>query len=171
MILDFLNAYRADMQYIASLILGLAMWRWGGGPERGMAIMFSGVMLLPSVAFHLLNEGAMIFGSFSSVYVMVDGIALAGFVLIGLNANRNYPLWIAAFQIVAVGSHLVKQTVDAVSPIAYMVLAVGPSYCQLVLLFVGLLRHRRRLRQFGPYRDWREGHGLPRLAAALSARG
>jgi hypothetical protein len=171
MILDFLNAYRADMQYIASLVLGLALWRWGGGPERGMAIMFSGVMLLPSLAFHLLADGAMIFGSFSLVYMIADGIALIGFVLIGLNANRNYPLWIAAFQIVAVGSHLVKQTVDAVSPIAYMVLAVGPSYCQLLLLSVGLLRHRSRVRRFGPYRDWREGHGLPRLAAALSVQG
>lgn len=170
MILEFLNAYRADLQYIASILLGLAMWRWGAGPERGLAIMFTGVMMAPSVVFRLMSGSAMIFGNLAAVYVAVDVIALAGFVLIGLNANRNYPLWVAAFQIVAVGSHLVRGVVDAVSPLAYMVMAVGPSYCQLVVLLVGLLRHRARFRRFGAYRDWRDGHGLPRLTAALSVR-
>lgn len=170
MILDLLNAYRVDLQYIASIVLGLAMWRWGAGPERALAIMFTGVMMLPSVVFHLLSDGSMIFGDFRAVYVAVDVIVLGGFVLIALNANRNYPLWVAAFQIVAVGSHLVKGMVDAISPLAYMVMVVGPSYFQLALLLAGLLRHRRRLARFGPYRDWRSGHGLPRLAAALSAR-
>jgi hypothetical protein len=98
-------------------------------------------------------------------------VVLAGFAAIALNANRNYPLWAAGFQLVAVGSHLVRGLVDSVSPIAYAILAVGPSYCQLALLFAGLLRHRARLRRYGPYRDWRAGHGLVRLAAALSPRG
>lgn len=170
MILEFLNVYRADLQYIASILLGLAMWRWGAGPERGLAIMFSGVMVGPSILFRLMSGNALIFGNLASVYVAVDVIALAGFVLIGLNANRNYPLWVAGFQMVAVGSHVVRGLVDSVSPIAYAVLAVGPSYCQLVVLLVGLLRHRARLRRFGPYRDWRDGHGLTRLAAVLSVR-
>jgi hypothetical protein len=170
MILEFLNAYRFDMQYIASILLGLAMWRWGGGPERGMAIMFTGVMVGPSVVFRLLTNSSMLFGNMSAVYVAVDVIALVGFVLIGLNANRNYPLWVAAFQIVAVGSHLVNGAVDVVSPIAYVMMVVGPSYCQLGVLLAGFLRHRRRVRRFGAYRDWRDGHGMPRLAAALSPR-
>jgi len=171
MILDFLNAYRADLQYIASILLGLALWRWGGGPERGMAVLFTGVLMLPSVVFRLSAAGTMMFGNFQGLYIALDVVALAGFVLIGLNANRNYPLWVAAFQMVAVGSHLVKSMVDAVSPLAYMVMAVGPSYCQIGLLLVGLLRHRARIKRFGPYRDWRTGHGFPRLAAALSAKG
>ncbi len=170
MLLDFLNAHRADLQYIAGILLGLAMWRWGAGPERGMAILFSGVMMVPAIAVRLFSDSNLIFGNFALLYVTIDVIALSGFVLVGLNANRNYPLWVAGFQIVAVGSHLVKGIVDAVSPLAYMVMAVGPSYCQLALLLAGLLRHRVRLRRFGAYRDWRDGHGLPRLAAALSIR-
>ncbi|MFN3990524.1 MAG: hypothetical protein ACK4GC_15930 [Paracoccaceae bacterium] len=170
MILDFLNAYRADLQYIVGILLGLAMWRWGGGPERGMAVLFTGVLIIPSAGFRLFSAGTMIFGNFQGLYIALDVVALVGFVLIGLNANRNYPLWVAAFQMVAVGSHLVRAMVDAVSPLAYMVMAVGPSYCQIALLIAGLLRHRARTRRFGPYRDWRTGHGFPRLAAALSAK-
>ena len=171
MLLDLLNAYRGDVQYIASILLGLAMWRWGAGPERAMAIMFTGVMVGPSILFRLFANSTMLFGDFALVYVAVDALALAGFMAIALNANRNYPLWVAGFQLVAVGSHIVQGVVDAVSPIAYVILAVGPSYCQLALLLAGLLRHRRRLKRFGPYRDWRRGHNLPRLAAALSGKG
>lgn len=170
MLLEFLNAHRGDMQYIASLLLGLAMWRWGSGPERGMAIMFTVVMMGPAMLFRIIANASMLFGNFSAIYVLIDVIALAGFMAIALNANRNYPLWVAGFQLVAVGSHMVRGITDVVSPIAYAILAIGPSYCQLAVLLVGLVRHRRRIRRFGAYRDWRNGHGLPRLAAALSAK-
>lgn len=171
MLLEFLNAYRGDLQYIASILLALAMWRWGAGPERGMAIMFTGVMVAPSALFRLFADRSMLFGDFAVLYIAVDVLALAGFMAIALNANRNYPLWVAGFQLVAVGSHIVQGVVDAASPIAYVILAVGPSYCQLVILLAGLVRHRRRLKRYGPYRDWRDGHSLPQLAAALSAKG
>ncbi|MFL0670495.1 MAG: hypothetical protein ACJLS3_03395 [Erythrobacter sp.] len=170
MILEFLNAYRFDLQYIASILLGLAMWRWGGGPERGMAILFTGIMMAPAALFRIYAQRIMLFGDFATVYVAIDVVVLVGFMAIALNANRTYPLWVAGFQLVAVGSHIVRGLVDAVSPIAYAVLAIGPSYCQLAVLLAGLLRHRRRVRRFGAYRDWRDGHGLPRLAAALSPR-
>lgn len=168
---EFLNAHRADLQYIASLGLGLAMLRWGGGPERAVAAIFTGVIMGPLIAFRLwATTGSMMFGELAPIYVALDVTALVGFVLIGLNANRNYPLWIAGFQIVAVGAHLVQGLIGSVSPVAYVLLAVGPSYCQLVLMLVGLLRHRARIRRFGAYRDWRRDHGLPKLAAALSGR-
>lgn len=170
MIFDILNAYRADLQYIAGLLIGFAMLRWGGGPERAVALAFAGLLLAPAIMFRLLASGTMIFGDFAPVYVALDVVALAAFVLIALNANRNYPLWVAGFQIIAVGAHLVKSVVDAVSPFAYVLLAVGPSYCQLALMITGLLRHRARYRRFGTYRDWRNGHGMP-LAAILSGKG
>lgn len=170
MLIDLVNNHRGDLQYISSLLVGLAMWRWGGGPERGVAIFFTGVLILPLVAFRIFGTGTLIFGNFAMLYVGLDAIALLGFVLIALNANRNYPLWIAGLQLVAVGAHMVRGFADAVSPLAYAILAVGPSYGQLVLMIIGLLRHRWRLRRYGEYRDWRTGHALPRLALALSGR-
>ncbi len=171
MLLDFLNNHRADLQYVASLVLGLALWRWGGGPERGMAIMFTGVIMLPVIIFRLLSTGTMLFGSLAPLYVALDVIGLVGFVWIALHANRNYPLWVAGLQLIAVGTHLVTAFVTTVSPIAYVVLVVGPSYGQLGVLAFGLLRHHNRVRQFGAYRDWRVDHDLPRIAALLSGRG
>ena len=168
MLIDFLNNHRADLQYISSLLLGLAMWRWGGGPERGIAILFCGVLMAPLISFRLFGSGSMIFGNFAMLYVGLDTIALIGFVLIALNANRNYPLWVAGLQLVAVCAHMVRGFADAVSPLAYVILAIGPSYGQLTLMLIGLLRHRWRLRRFGAYRDWRPGHSLPRFARILS---
>jgi hypothetical protein len=169
-LIDLFNNHRGDLQHVVSLLLGLAMWRWGGGPERGMAVFFTGVLILPLVAFRIFGTGTLIFGNLAVLYVGLDVIALIGFVLIALNANRNYPLWIAGLQLVAVGAHMVRGFADAVSPLAYAILAIGPSYAQLFLMLIGLLRHRLRLRRFGEYRDWRTGHGLPRLALALSGR-
>jgi hypothetical protein len=169
--LELINTHRADIQYIVSLLVGLAMLRWGGGPERAIAVMFTGVMMLPLIMFRIwATTGSMMFGSLAPIYVALDVVALAGFVMIALNANRNYPLWIAGFQIVAVGAHLVRGLIDTISPMAYVLLAVGPSYCQLALMLAGLLRHRARCRKFGSYRDWRIGHGLPKLAAMFSGK-
>lgn len=170
--IEFIANHRADLQYIASLVLGLAMLLRGGGPERAIAVMFTGVLMMPLIIFRLLKTGGtMMFGDLAMIYVALDVIALGGFVLIALNANRNYPLWIAGFQMVAVGAHLVRGIIDSVSPVAYVVLAVGPSYGQLLLMLAGFLRHRARIRQFGSYRDWRIGHGMPQVAAWLSGKG
>jgi len=47
MIADLLIHYRDDVQHVASLLLGLAMWRWGGGPERAITVVFLLTMILP----------------------------------------------------------------------------------------------------------------------------
>jgi len=169
--LEFSNTYRAPAQHLVSILLAGAIWRWGGAPERWLIAIFLATMVLPMYVLWGLDPPPEWQGVAARVYTMLDLLAAVLFVAVALNANRNYPLWIAGLQIVAVGAHLVKGLVDGVSPIAYVVLAVGPSYCQLALLVAGLLRHRARLRRFGPYRDWRPGHNLPRLAAALSGKG
>lgn len=169
--LDFIANHRADLQYVASLLMGLAMLLRGGGPERATAVMFTGVLMMPLIIFRLWSTGGtMMFGDLAPVYVALDVIALVGFVLIALNANRNYPMWIAGFQMVAVGAHLVRGVVDTISPMAYVMLAVGPSYAQLCLMLAGFVRHRLRIRRFGAYRDWRVGHAMPQLAAWFSGK-
>jgi hypothetical protein len=153
--LELLNNYRIDAQHIASVILALAIWRWGAAPERWLMALFMATMVVPFHVFKLLDLGTPTFGPYSWIYVTIDLFAGAAFVAIALNANRNYPLWIAGFQLVAIGAHGVKGLVDAVSPLAYMIMAIGPSYCQLALITVGFVRHLVRKRRFGQYREWR----------------
>lgn len=155
MLLDLFNAYRADAQHIASVFLALAIWRWGAGPERWLIAVFIATMVAPIQVIQFLGVNHPAVNGYSAFYAGIDVLAGFAFVAIALQANRNYPLWIAAFQLVAIASHGVKAVVDAVTPIAYAIMVVGPSYCQLLLIFVGFVRHVQRTRRFGPYRDWR----------------
>lgn len=155
MLLELFNTYRADAQHIASVLLALAIWRWGAAPERWMIGLFLACMVAPLYLFNLLGLGDAVFGPYAWLSVATDLIAAAGFALIAVQANRNYPLWVAGFQLVSVSAHAVEGLVDSVSPIAYLILAIGPSYCQLLLILAGFVRHVKRERRFGHYRAWR----------------
>ena len=155
MLLDLFNTYRADVQHIASILLALAIWRWGGAPERWLIGLFIGTMVLPAYLFKLLGAGGPTVGPYASLYFGFDLVAAAGFTLVALRANRNYPLWIAGFQLVAIGAYAAKQMVEGISLLALVILIVGPAYCQLLLILAGFVRHVRRTRRFGAYRDWR----------------
>lgn len=156
-LLELFNAYRAPAQHLVSLLLAVAIWRWGGAPERWLIGVFLAAMVLPIYIGRWLGFDALEVGPTSVGTVLFDLLAAVLFTSVALRANRNYPLWIAGFQLVAVGAHLVQSMVDKVSPLAFAILIIGPSYCQLLLLIGGFVRHVERQRQFGPYREWRLG--------------
>jgi len=158
--LDLLNEFRVGAQHFTSILLAVAIWRWGAGPERWLIAVFIATMVAPIYLVYWLDLGNPAEGPFAEAYVTLDLLAAASFTLIALNANRNYPLWIAGFQLVAIGAHGVKGLIDSITPLAYAILVVGPSYCQLLLIMGGFVRHVLRTRRFGPYRDWRRS--LPR---------
>ncbi|WP_324074046.1 MAG: hypothetical protein RSE14_12185 [Erythrobacter sp.] len=153
--IEFLNAYRVDAQHITSVFLALAVWRWGGGPERWLTGIFVATMVVPVYLLRGAGLGLPTAGPDAWLYFGIDLVAMAGFGLVALNANRNYPLWVAGFQLVAVGAHMIKGMVEGVSLFALVILIVGPSYCQLLVLIAGFVRHVRREKRFGTYRDWR----------------
>ena len=156
-LLDLFNAYRAPIQHFVSFLLAAAIWRWGGAPERWLVGVFLATMVVPIYVAQWLGLGAFELTPYASAVVVLDLVAAAMFVGIALTANRNYPLWIAGFQLAAVGAHLVQTMVDTVSPLAFAILIIGPSYCQLLLLLGGFASHAQRQRRFGPYREWRLG--------------
>jgi heme exporter protein D len=153
--IDFFNTYRVAILHFASVLVALAIWRWGRGPERWLIAIYLVTMVAPFYATLLLGLGYLANGPYSWFYFATDLAALAGFVLVALNANRNYPLWIAGFQLVAVGGQAMRGLFDGISLLALLILIVGPSYCQLLLIFGGFLRHRARERRYGSYREWR----------------
>ncbi len=156
-LLDLFNVYRAPAQHLVSLLLAAAIWRWGGAPERWLIGIFLVALVMPIYIGRWLGFDALELGPTSFASVLIDLLAAALFTGVALNANRNYPLWIAGFQLVAVGAHLVQSMVDTVSPLAFAILIIGPSYCQLMVLIGGFIRHAERQRRFGPYREWRLG--------------
>ncbi len=154
-LLELYNEYRVLAQHIASVLLALAIWRRGAAPERWLIGLFIATMVAPVYVFRVLGLGNLNIGEYAWVTVSLDVVALVAFVLVALNANRNYPLWIAGFQLVAIGAHAARGLIDSVSLLAFLLLSAGPAYCQLVLIFGGFVRHVRRQQRFGPYRDWR----------------
>jgi hypothetical protein len=161
--LEIFNTYRALAQHLASLVLLAAAWRWGGAPERWLASSFVLIMVAPVYVLRALV--AEVNHPVLGAWLMLDLAAGGVFILIALYANRNYPLWVAGFQLVALGAHLVGQVDLAITQLAMAILVIGPSYGQLLVLIAGFVRHLRRERRFGPYRDWRTARpvigGLP----------
>lgn len=154
--LELFNTYRVPAQHLVSFLLAGAIWRWGGAPERWLICIFLATMVLPIYVIWGFDLGSMVAGTLLDTFMVIDALATFLFVSVALNANRNYPLWIAGFQLVAIGAHLVRVMVESASPLAYAILIIGPSYCQLLVLAVGFVRHVLRERRFGPYREWRE---------------
>ncbi|MEL6530625.1 MAG: hypothetical protein AAFQ27_11735 [Pseudomonadota bacterium] len=169
--LDLLIEYRDEAQRVVSLLLGLAMLRWGGAPERAIALVFLGIITVPVIATGFLVSESLILSDLGVLYAALDIIAAIAFVIIALNANRNYPLWIAGFQLVAAAAHLVRGFIDSITPIAYAVMVIGPSYFQLMLMAAGLYRHIQRKKHYGEYRSWRPSPNKIALPSAPEGRG
>ena len=145
---------RLWIQTVAFGFLALAAWRWGGGPERVLA----GVLVWFKVSDalnHRLFEIEDHFMTVDTGHLVIDLVALAVALAVALRANRVYPLWFAAFQLLAVMAHLARDVAQGAAPIAYAVMYIGPSYCQIIVLAVGIWCHRRRVIRHGPYRSWR----------------
>lgn len=147
--------YRVDGQRVASILLLLAALKWGRPPEKASIITFVALFTIPLTIVEYAFDGPLIFSERGILYAALDVLALISFLSIGLNANRVYPLWLAAFQIVVLAAHMVRGVVEAITPLAYAIMVISPSYFQLGIIAGGLILHIRRKKRFGEYRDWR----------------
>ncbi|MGB5778257.1 MAG: hypothetical protein WBH10_04185 [Allopontixanthobacter sediminis] len=150
---ELIPGLRDQFQLIVLLVLAaLGLWK-GAGPERAVAGVFIGML----VSGRILT---LIFGNFINLVsidygrALIDLAAMIAFIVIALRANRMYTLWIAALQLTAFNAHLARELTQAMTPIAYAILYIGPSYFQLLAQGLGLWAHRRRTARFGPYRSW-----------------
>ncbi len=151
----FASEYRIIVQDILSFALIIAAFAWGGGPERAVAATW---LVAFEIAGRLRNyfvgetRQLLEIDPFLAGSDLVAGICWIG---IALYANRNYTLWIAGLQILAMAAHVARGLTDAITPLAYIVMVVAPGWFQLILLGIGISRHIMRKRKFGEYRDWR----------------
>jgi hypothetical protein len=152
--LEFVLQFKDDAHFLAMLLIVAAAWRWGAGPERACAsaIAFMFVVDLP---YHWVFGAGAKFQSVDVGHATIDCLTFVSLGVSALYANRIYPIWLAAFQFIALISHLVRELSPTMSPLVYAIMIVAPSYLQMATLTGGLLFHVRRERRYGPYRSWR----------------
>jgi hypothetical protein len=135
------------------LAVGLVVFRRGGPPEwAAWAIIAS--WILADVAYHLVF-GPSTFNKVDPVHVILDSAELVAITWVALRANRMWPLWAAAAQVICVSGHVAALIEPGGMTRAYWAMTQLPQYIQLTALLLGTASHLRRKRQWGEYRSWR----------------
>jgi len=145
------------LAYLSLLIAccGFAYLR-GGAPERiGAAIMAIGSFLTVAALSTLAER----YRSVELGVFLVDVATLFALLVLALRANRYWPLWVAALQLVATTAHAVKLVDPEVIRRAYAFALVFWSYPILLLIMLGTWRHQQRLAKFGVDRSWSSSWG------------
>lgn len=135
-------------------VLSAAALRWGAAPERVcVATLF--LMTFGDAAYHAALAQGPVYGTVDIGHLLIDiGVAVA-FIGVALWANRVYPLWLAAFQLVSVISHFAREVTGSFPKLAYGLMTYVPYYVVLLIMAGGLWRHAIRTKRYGPYRSWR----------------
>ncbi len=132
------------------LVCGYAFWG-GGAPERATGLIFlvaaAASYTVPYSHFHVV-EGPLF---------AVDLLTLAALTVIALTANRYWPLYIAAIQLLTVGIHAVKAYEPELVYWLYNWASAVLAYPTLILLVIGVARHRERVALLGGDRPWSSG--------------
>jgi hypothetical protein len=142
-----------------ALILAVVMgagwlaYRRGGPPERFAAVLIVGWVVTDAI-YHLLF-GPSGFDKVDPVHLVLDGGELVAILWLALNANRSWPLWAAAAQVICVSGHIAGLIEPGGMRRAYWAMTQLPQYIQLTALLVGATAHARRVRLMGRYRSWR----------------
>lgn len=159
--------YRGTIQVLVVLGLAIASWRRGAAPERETAAVLL-AMVIATWLYRLMDWSSLpstAMGGFvttNAVYVVIDGAALAVLVAIAILANRQYPTWMAGFQLTATLMHFVDGVARTQAPFAYALLNVLPFYFMMASQAWGLIAHVRRERRLGQYPNWRNLSGPSR---------
>lgn len=141
----------AVFELLQVLVSGYAL-RWGGAPER----IVGGLLLAAAWTSLLLPyDPKSVFRNLETGQLIVDLSLLAGLLAVALRANRFWPLWAAAIQLLAIGVHGVRSYDEGIVPIVYARLTGELAYPMCLVLAAGTWRYRRRLSHGAAgVRDW-----------------
>ena len=128
---------------------------WGAGPERAVIATWVVFFELAKMPHDLIWARSVQLQSVDGLWAATDLGASVSWVMIALYANRNYTLFIAGLQLLAVAAHVTRGWLEIISPFAYVTMFTAPGWLQLFLMAAGLFRHAQRERRYGPYREWR----------------
>ena len=94
----------------------------------------------------------------------IDALTLVGLTTVSLQANRMWPLVVAALQLLVMFAH-VSVLVSVGGKQVYWGMMAAAQYMQLLAIGLGITAHHFRERRTGRYRSWR--HGAAGLAVSF----
>ncbi len=118
----------------------------GGSPER---LVGASLLAASIIGWALQTPFGQRFHGIEYGVLAVDLVLAAALLAIALAADRFWTLWLAAMQLLGLGSHLVRLVEPGFARTAYAVLLAGWSYPMLLLLVLGTARHARRMARTG----------------------
>jgi hypothetical protein len=127
--------------------------RKGDEPERLVAITILAMTLL-DIANHLLFGDPTWF-EVNPGHFVIDTWALLTMTWVALKANRGWPLWITATQLIVVIAHLAKLMEIDEARRSYWLMTEVPYLAQIATLVIGTSAHAARQRRIGKYAAWR----------------
>ena len=167
---EWLLLAKADIQVALFGVLFLLSMLRGAAPER----LLSGTMVAMFVldrGYHALAGGSVVWHRTNLGHVAIDIFVMAVVGRIAVRANRVYPLWIGAAQIIALSAHVYRFSVIEINRYAYDMMQITPSYIQLTALTLGLAFHMWRQKKLGSYPSWRSSFSPMRARVPTSSRG
>ena len=135
------------------VVVALCWWR-GRSDERWAA---SACVVATILSWIVVEIGGRSVGQFSQTLFLVDAGVFAVFVAIALRSTRFWPLWVAAFQLIATVVHLLKMLDPQLMGFVFRTAIVFWSYPILLLIGVGAWRTRTIER-------WRAQQRLPQAS-------
>lgn len=127
--------------------------RKGGEPERLVAAILLATFVLDVVnhalfgdpAWYVVNPG----------HLVIDFWAFVSLLWVAFRANRGWPLWVGASQVLVMLGHIAKVWDLSMVRRAYWAMTQMPFVLQLLVLAIGTWAHVLRTRRIGAYHAWR----------------
>lgn len=151
---EWLWAVRPNAQYAYGALLLFAALARGDAPERILGTTLAAMLGVDQI-HHAIVGGSILWRSANIGHIVIDCAVFAVVVPVALRANRVYPLWIGAAQMIALLAHAYRLSLTEINRFAYDMMAVIPSYIQLTAMTLGLAFHVWRRKRLGSYPSWR----------------
>lgn len=145
-----------EAQFILYGLLFLyCLVRKAAAPERILSGVLFAMLAVDKVHHFLLGDGSVYWRQVDVGHMVIDAMVLPCVYVVALRANRVYPLWIAGAQMIAMTGHVYRLALTDIHVFAYRIMAIMPSYIQLVTIVLGVAFHMSRHRKRGSYPSWR----------------
>lgn len=138
---------------LIAVAIVLASLRKGGEPEKLVA-----AVLIATAGLDLVNHamfGNPVFFAVNPGHLVIDIWAMIALLWVALRANRGWPLWVSAAQIIVVLGHTSKIIDLSLVRFGYFAMTQLPISIQVCALLLGTATHMRREQLIGRYHAWR----------------